>query len=312
MLTIVTSLYFPREEFKDFLRAIEELSIEYPSLEIICVEDSNDFNSLNYVEKELKESAIKNYKLLVNEFNLGQHNSLRIGLAHANCQNEYFAIIDGDGEEKPNDLSKMLRTLKNSGLYDVVYSYGRVEKKIFDRISSRLYYSIFKSLTGIKSDKNVFTLRVFTKNLREKILKFQESEFNIGALFTLLHQQPFYFEVKKSSKGRSGYNFKKRIALATKSIVSFSDIPLVMIGLIAAMSGGIAVLGSLIYVIIFFMGKVALSGFTTIVTLQLIFSSLILFCLSVLSSYIGVILKEVKRRPRETKVFSERNSHENQ
>ena len=312
MLTIVTSLYFPGEEFRDFLRSIETLSIEYPSLELVCVEDSNNFDSLNYIEKELRKSTVKNYKLLANEINLGQHNSLRIGLVHANCQNEYFSIIDGDGEENPSDLSKMLGVLRNSVFHDVVYSYGKAEKKIFNRISSHFYYSIFKSLTGIKSDKNVFTSRVFTKSLREKILKFQESEFNIGALFTLLHQQPFYFEVKKSSKGRSGYNFRKRIALATKSIVSFSDIPLVMIGLIAATSGGIAVVGSLIYLIMFFMGKIALSGFTTIVTFQLIFSSLILFCLSVLSTYIGVILKEVKRRPRETKVFSERNNYENQ
>ena len=43
---------------------------------------------------------------------------------------------------------------------------------------------------------------------------------------------------------------------------------------------------------------VSATGFTTVILLQLIIGSLVMFCLAIIGIYVGKIYEEVKRRPQ--------------
>ena len=53
--------------------------------------------------------------------------------------------------------------------------------------------------------------------------------------------------------------------------------------------------GSIVYLILFLLGKIDQPGFTTIILIQLFFSGLIMFVVSIISIYVGYILDEVKK-----------------
>jgi dolichol-phosphate mannosyltransferase len=86
--------------------------------------------------------------------------------------------------------------------------------------------------------------------------------------------------------------------LAMHGILSFSTKPLQLGIFVGVGFAALAFLFLLGAVINFFIDRSIPSGWTTLVTLLLLFSGVQLIILGIMGSYIGGIYEEVKRRPR--------------
>ena len=84
--------------------------------------------------------------------------------------------------------------------------------------------------------------------------------------------------------------------LAVNAIISFSSIPLHLITILGILFFVIAILMSGYTFLIWLSGK-ALSGFATIILLQLGIASLIMVGLGIVGEYLSAIYQEVKKRP---------------
>jgi dolichol-phosphate mannosyltransferase len=99
------------------------------------------------------------------------------------------------------------------------------------------------------------------------------------------------------TRGRSSYNFRRRLLMAFDSIVSFSDLPLKMVaglGVIVAFAGFLLSLGLVVQRLFF---AAVQPGFTATVALIVLFSGVQILVIGLASLYLGRVLREVQNRP---------------
>ncbi|WP_200888949.1 hypothetical protein [Aphanizomenon flos-aquae] len=103
--------------------------------------------------------------------------------------------------------------------------------------------------------------------------------------------------MKKHSKGKSTYNFLRKLSIVINSITSFSNKPLIFVfylgGLISLISGIAAIV--LVIRRIFF--NVLLAGWPSLIVSIWLLGGLTIFCLGVIGIYIAKVFSETKQRP---------------
>jgi glycosyltransferase involved in cell wall biosynthesis len=105
------------------------------------------------------------------------------------------------------------------------------------------------------------------------------------------------FEVVPRSAGQSTWSVLKRLKLALVGITSFSSFPLHLVTLAGVLFLGTSVLLGLQTLYLKLVGR-AVSGFATVILLQLIVGSLLMISLGIIGEYLARIYEEVKGRPR--------------
>lgn len=304
----MTSTYHPDSNFETLINNLELVESSGVNLKLIVVEDSNEIESELFVRDKLEKSTLQRFSLIVNSTNLGQHASLYLGLSKASLDSEFVAIMDGDGEENPLDLIEMRKALQASPDSNIIFAKGQVKKSFTDRLFSSVFHKIFFKLAQTKYSTDVFTIRLFRVNLLADLLSYTESDLNLGALFANLSKSPLYFETIKNSKNWSSYSFTKKLSIALRNIVSFSDSLLMGISYLtfAACSG--TLIAIIYYAINYAVSAKHLAGFTTLILALLIFASFTFAILGIMTAYLSVLVKEVKRRPRVHRLVMERKA----
>jgi glycosyltransferase involved in cell wall biosynthesis len=105
------------------------------------------------------------------------------------------------------------------------------------------------------------------------------------------------FDVVARRIGKPGFSYWRRVKLALVGITSFSTFPLHLVTL----SGVLVFLFSLILGVQTLYKKLsgqAVTGFATVILLELIIGSLLMVSLGIIGEYLARIYEEVKGRPR--------------
>ncbi|MDW8302002.1 MAG: glycosyltransferase, partial [Bacteroidia bacterium] len=97
--------------------------------------------------------------------------------------------------------------------------------------------------------------------------------------------------------GKSRWTLKKKIKLFIDSFVSFSFFPIRLISATGLILGGIAFLYGVFLFIAKLMGKISLSGWTSLMLVLLFVSSFQMIGLGILGEYIWRTLDAARNRP---------------
>ena len=227
--------------------------------------------------------------------NFGHHLAMYVACEEA--RGERVFLIDSDLEESPEWLEDFSRKMDDTGA-DVVYGVQERRKGgFFEAVSGELFYTLFNLLSDQQITKNMVTARLMSAQFVREMLKFQDREpFFFGlCVATGFRQVPC--TVKKASSSPTTYSFRKKMALAVNSVVSYSAKPLVYISYF-----GLAVtLVAMLYVA-WILGRqllynVAPTGWASSVASVWLVGGFILMSLGVIGIYISKIYKETKHRP---------------
>ena len=104
------------------------------------------------------------------------------------------------------------------------------------------------------------------------------------------------FDVRERESGQSKWSKWSLIKYAIKNIAAFSTFPLQLV----TIAGMITLLGAILLAVqtLFrYCAGTALEGFTTVILLLLIISSIVMVSIGILGYYIAKIYEEVKQRP---------------
>lgn len=177
--------------------------------EIIFVDDGSGDNTLQILKK------LKPLKIIRFRKNFGQSAALDAGIK--NSQGEIFITLDGDGQNDPNDIPKLLKKLNEN--YDVVcgWRYQRKDplgKKIVSKVAN--YFGSFLVSPGIHDSG--CTLRVYKKECFDDLDLYGEMHRLIPAL---IKWRGFKItEVKVNHKKRQ---FGKTKYTITRTMKGFLD-----------------------------------------------------------------------------------------
>lgn len=294
-LSIVSPVYYG-EKFLEHLilrinNAVKGLTDDF---EIILVEDCSPDNSWNKIKELTKVySNVRGYKLTRN---FGQHYAITCGLDHAD--GEWVVVMDCDLQDRPEEIPALYKKAMEG--YDVVFAqrYNRQDsfsKKLF----SRIFYKTLGYLSGNPLDEKVANFGIYHKKVIKAVCSLRESIRNFSSMVRWVGFNQTAIPVAHGARaeGKSSYNYKRLFNLALDIILAYSDKPIrlmIKFGLIVSL---ISFLLGLNIFIRYFLGKVTVQGYSSIIISICFFSGLILVMLGVVGLYVGKTFEVVKNRP---------------
>ncbi len=280
-----------RETSKVLLSVLEELTAKgkiSPESKLLFVDDGSKdktWEIISDITKNPNISGIKFYK------NYGHQCAVHAGLNVAREYADIMVSIDADLQDDVNSIEEMIDKY-NKG-YDIVCGVRsqRDTDEFLKRFTAEQYYKFLKKI-DVNIIYNHADFRLMSKRAVDKLMEFEEhSLFLRGMIFCLGYPvTTVEYARKERFGGESKYKLSKMLRLAYDGVISFSKkplkLPLWFFAVSLVLSGILSVL------------KIVFSLNIGIYILALFLFSLIMLCETIMCSYLGSIVNDVKIRPR--------------
>jgi glycosyltransferase involved in cell wall biosynthesis len=295
-ISLVVPVFQEGEALQTFLASVRHvLSQSGVSYELILVDDGSSDKTWSIITEEAKGSSqLLGYRL---SRNFGKEAALCAGLEKA--RGAAIIVMDGDGQHPASLLPEMIRMWRATGA-DIVQAVKRSRgpESFSSKAGAVLFYVLLEKLSGYDlkaaSDFKLMSRKAVDAWLRmgERNVFFRGMTAWMG--FTTV-QIPF--EVAQRARGHSTWSYLKRLKLAITGITAFSSLPLQLVTFAGAVFLVFSVILGAQTLYLKLIGE-AVSGFTTVILLELIIGSFLMISLGIIGEYLGRIYREVKGRPR--------------
>ncbi len=229
--------------------------------------------------------------------NFGQHIALSCGYNLA--KGDYVGSLNVDMQDPPSQILVELDYLKKHD-FDLVYGLREFRHSSFgEKMSSYLFNIMLNKLTGNTTPHNISTLRIMNRKFTDAYNSLTEKSRFLPGLEAWIGFKHGFVKVlhQERQKGKSSYNFKKRLIMATDSIISFSDLPLKLIAMFGIC---IAIIGFMLTFYLFLTKLFFIKyqpGYTSTISIITFIGGVQIMVTGLAALYIGRILKEVQNRP---------------
>lgn len=172
-LSIVVPLYNEEENVRRLVDKIEHAMTNYPApYEVILVNDGSKDGTL-FAMKQCRSELGSHIQVLDLSRNFGQTAAMQAGLDYT--IGEFVATMDGDLQNDPIDLPKMIEELTSKDL-DLVQGWRKDRKDglVLRKIPSRIANRLIAKLTGLKLHDYGCSLKVYRGNVIRKIRLYGE------------------------------------------------------------------------------------------------------------------------------------------
>lgn len=293
-LSIVTTLYFSSPYIIEFYQRIsKEAKKLTENYEIIFVNDGSPDDSLDIAVKLYEKD--EKVKVIDLSRNFGHHKAIMTGLSYA--KGKLVFLIDSDLEEEPELLSLFYEHYQTSDI-DVVYGVQKSRKgNIFEKITGELFYKFFNLISTYPIPANLITARLMSQSYVKALVEHKDKEIFLAGLWAItgFRQVPIF--VKKHYKGKTSYNFLRKLSIVINSITSFSNKPLIFIFYLGSIISLLSLAAAIVLVIrkIFF--NAILAGWASLIVSIWFLGGLTIFCLGIIGIYLAKVFSETKQRP---------------
>jgi len=294
-LSLVSPVYNAENIIDELVKQVKDnIQTITSNYEIILVNDASTDGSWNKIIKACADD--KRIKGINLSRNFGQHYSITAGLTYA--KGDWIIVMDCDLQDRPDEIPNLY--YKSQEGYDIVLA-QRISRTdgFFKKILSKFFYKIFSYLTETNQDATVANFGIYKRCVTDAILSMEDQIRFFPAMVQWVGFRKCYLPVKHSERfdGDSTYSFKKLTHLALNTIIAFSDKPLRIAAKLGLFIALISFLISIVYLSMYFSGKIKVIGFTSIILSMWFLSGIIMMILGILGIYIGKVFEKVKSRP---------------
>ncbi len=296
MIKIVMPVYNEGSQIYDNIKIVDEfLTKENIEHGFFLVDDGSQDNTWQELIQIV--TNFKNTDIIQLSRNFGKEAALCAALE--NVEAEAIIVMDSDLQHPYEMIPEMIRLWKEEGV-DIVHGVkaDRGKENWLYRFFAKMYYKLFNSLTKLElnnaSDFKLLNKKALLgwRECREFSTFFRGMSNWVGFKSV---EMPFYVQQRKD--GETRWRFSTLLNLTVTSITSYTSTPLMLVLLLGIIMGVGALIMVLQTLYMYFSGH-ALSGFTTVIILQLFTGSGIMIGISIIGLYISKIYEEVKNRPR--------------
>jgi polyisoprenyl-phosphate glycosyltransferase len=295
-LSVVMPVFSEGAQLSTFLtalrRSLTQCNLSY---ELVLVDDGSPDDTWSVIVEQAKTSqAIRALRL---SRNFGKESALCAGLEHA--RGEAVIVMDADGQHPPSLLPDLVRTWQRSGA-DIVEAVKRRRgrESLSSKLGALLFYFILNKLSGFHF-KGASDFKLMNRKAVDAWLKMHERNvfFRGMTVWMGFSTVQIPFEVAPRPVGQSTWSAFKRLKLALVGITAFSSFPLHLVTFAGVIFLGLSVLLGIETLYLKLTGR-AVSGFATVILLELIIGSFLMISLGIIGEYLARIYEEVKGRPR--------------
>jgi dolichol-phosphate mannosyltransferase len=263
--------------------------------EVIFVDDGSRDASARLLQELVDKEP--RYKLISLSRNFGQQIAITAGTDRA--EGESVVVMDADLQDPPEVVRDMIARWREG--YDVVYAVRqrRLGETWFKRISASIFYRVFRAMLGFDVTLDAGDFRLMSRQVILTLRSLRERHRFIRGLvgWVGFRQSSVHYERQQRFAGTTKYPLSKMLRFAFDGITSFSTLPLRVATWLGAIAALLAMgLGAWAFYVRM-RGVDAVPGWTTIMILVALGSSVQLLVIGILGAYIGRIYEEVQRRP---------------
>jgi glycosyltransferase involved in cell wall biosynthesis len=265
------------------------------SFEVILVDDGSPDDMWRKIKDEAR--TFPSLRAVRLSRNFGKELALCAGLERA--RGDAVIVMDGDGQHPPSLVPVMVEKWQSSGA-DIVQGVKvtRGRESLTSKLGALSFYVILNKLSGFEL-KGASDFKLMDRKVADTWLKMRERNVFFRGMTAWMgfNTVQIPFEVVPRRGGRSGWSHFKRWKLALIGITTFSSFPLHLVtfaGLIFLLFA----VGLGIQTLYLKLAGRALTGFATVILLELIIGSLLMISLGIIGEYLARIYEEVKGRPR--------------
>ena len=306
MLSVIIPSYNEEKNVENTAKVVsqllEENKIDY---ELVFVNDGSADGTWEILSNMAKT---QDHIVAVNfSRNFGKESAIFAGLEVA--KGDACVLMDCDLQHPPEVIIEMYNIWENNDI-DIVEGVksGRGKENSVYRWFSLLFYKLINKssgldLTGASDFRLLDRKAVDALNAMPERLTF----FRAMSSWVGFKTEKVYFDVADRNVGKSKWSLKALMKYAVNSITSFTSAPLQLVTLFGAVTFIISVVLGVETLWNKIWGNSA-EGFPTVIILQLLTSSIIMFSLGIIGYYVSKIYEEIKNRPRY--IISEKISKE--
>lgn len=298
--SLIIPIYNEEETILELYRRVSDVMDSLDdSVELILINDGSRDRSLNLMRELQARDARVCYISLARNF--GHQAAVTAGLNFARGQ--VIVVLDADLQDPPELIPKMIESWQAG--YHVVYAQRTKRKKEswFKRLTAYVFYRLLRQLADVDIPADTGDFCLMDRQVVEVLNSMPERNRYIRGLRAWIgfRQTAVKFERDPRFAGEVKYTFKKSLALAINSLVSFSKIPLRLSTYLGLFSALIALLMALL--VLYWrlqQPDSPVTGLATILIAVFFLGSVQLISIGILGEYIGRIYEEVKGRPAYT------------
>ena len=301
-LSVVIPVY---NEKQNISYLYENLNSVLPGIgrkyEVILIDDG----SMDGTFKELLSihEQNDNYKIIRFRKNFGQTPAMSAGFDYAN--GEVIITLDADLQNDPKDIPALLEKIDEG--YDVVSGWriNRQDKAIPRKLPSKIANWLIARLTGVKIHDYGCTLKAYRSDVVKNIELYGEMHRYIPAVASWMGisvaEVPVHHHSRKFGKSKYGISRTIRVILdiiTLKYLLSYSQKPIQIFGLIGLITGLIGCIVTIYLIIMRMFFNVPLSSrplFT--LSIFMIFIGLQLITMGILGELIMRTYHEASGKP---------------
>jgi dolichol-phosphate mannosyltransferase len=247
----------------------------------------------------LAEQARKDHRVRVIRFTRNFGFQLSILTNYLNARGEAAIQIDADLQDPPELFADFLAAWEHG--YKVVYGVRRTrpENRVLGT-ARRLFYRGLAKLSTVELPVDAGDFRLIDRAVIEDLRQVKdEAPYIRGVIAHLGYRQiGIPYDRAKRTRGQSKFRLPSLIRFAVDGICGHSTKPLELITLLGTTLSGLSFLGALFYFAWYlFVVRKPPQGFTTLVILILLSTSVQTAFIGLLGEYIGRIFKNTRHIP---------------
>jgi len=298
-LSVVIPVYNEEETIPELDRRLRAFLGELgETWEVVFVDDGSRDGSAAMLEALAAQEP--RYKVISFGRNFGHQIAITAGMDRA--EGESVVVMDADLQDPPELVREMLARWRQG--FDVVYAVRqrRLGETWFKRLSASIFYRLFRALLGFDVMLDAGDFRLMSRPVVLTLRSLRERHRFIRGLVGWIgfRQSSVSYVRPERFAGVTKYPLRKMLGFAFDGITSFSTLPLRMATWLGALAGLLAMgLGAWAFYVKVH-GVSAVPGWTTIMILVALGSSMQLLVIGILGAYVGRIYEEVQRRPLYT------------
>ena len=295
MLSVIIPAYNERENIahtaETLAAVLRKAEIPY---ELLFVDDGSTDGSWDAVRRcSAKQPAVRGLSF---SRNFGKESAIFAGMAAA--KGDCCVVIDCDLQHPPEKIVEMYRLWEQG--FEVIQGVktSRGRESVFHRLAAGCFYRLISRSTGMDL-ANASDFRLLDRKAVDSLLAMGET----GAFFRALSSWIGFrtasveFDVQERYAGQSKWSTRALTGYALNNITGFTAVPLHIITYLGILTLLVSLVMGVIALCQKFSGR-ALEGFTTVIILQLLMSSIIMISLGIIGYYLSKIYDAQKGRPR--------------
>lgn len=281
------------EELVDRVIAVAERTVA--AFEVILVEDAScPENWQRLCRLAERDARVRAFQLLGN---VGQYRATLCGLSQA--RGEYIATMDDDHQHDPEDLPTLLEAARCPEVDCAMARFPNKQHGWFRNLGSRAWSALHRRIYNVPEGLRLSAFRVMNRITAEALLNCRSTSPMLGPLLLQVSNRIVNVDLPHYPRrsGTSGYGPLKLAGLMLKAVFSSSTAPLRAISVTGVSAAGVSALLGVWYLILYSVGGIRVSGYTSTILLIVFFNGMCLASIGILGEYLARVVQSVSAPP---------------